>query len=154
MKHLLKRIKYKILSLKRGYDVEVEERSQRAYDKSIDRIVQANPVLCLCEVDRVAKPFHELIKKSTDAYNQAREPQERYSNTEELLEYLNNQDPRVLLDDLMRKEIMVGALFSALHHLCDNWKTDSKGSQESIDLYERYYKAYKQSGRKVTSCHK
>lgn len=154
MHEFIKRIKYKILSLKRGYDVEVEERSQRAYDKSIDRIVQANPVLCLCEVDRVAKPFHELIKKCTDAYNQARKPQERYSNTEELLEYLNNQDPRVLLDDLMRKEIMVGALFSALRLLCDDWKTDSQSSQESIDLYERYYKAYKQSGRKVTSCHK
>ena len=154
MKHLLKRIKYKILSLKRGYDVEVEEISQRAHNKSIERIVQANPVLCLCEVDRVAKPFHELIKKCTEAYNQARDHDPGYSNAEELEEYLKNHDPRVLLDDLVRKEIMIGALFSALHVLCDTWETDSKDAQQSIDMYERYYKAYKQSGRKVTSCHK
>ncbi len=145
MKTLLKRMKYKLLSCKRGYDVEIEEICQRAHDKSIERIVQSNPVFCLCEVDRVAKPLHDLIQKYTDAYNEARE----YDPTTR-----ENQDHRVLLDNLLRQEIMLGALFSTLHIMCDNWKTDSKEAQEAIDLYERYYKAYKKSGRKADSCHK
>lgn len=145
MKTLMKRMKYKLLSWKRGYDVEAQEISQRAYDRSIERIVQAYPVFCLCEVDRVAKPVHNLIQKYTDAYNEACEydPERKES-----------QNYQVLLDNLLRQEIMLGALFATLHMMCDNWKTDSKEAQQSIDLYERYYKAYKKSGRKADSCHK
>lgn len=151
MFNLIRRIKYAMIWAKARWACgpNWSNIQKGHYDESIKRIVESDPVYCLCEVDRIARQFHGLIERCARECDEAQEECRNLPEESKTIEHLNH-----LLDNYHRKEIMIGAIFSALHHLCDNWKTDSKGSQESIDLYERYYKAYKQSGRRVTSCHK
>jgi|SRR5579859_4355762 len=151
IENLVKRIKYRIVWAKAlwacgpGWDKIHREQ----HDESIKRIVESKNTLCLCEVDRIARQFHDAIEQAAQECDASQEDCRSLVPGSKNINELQH-----LIDNYIRREVMIGALFSSLHHLCDNWKTDSKGSQESIDLYERYYKAYKSSGRKVTSCHK
>jgi len=149
--NLVRRIKYNLIWLKARWACgpKWEEIHKGHYDESIKRIVESKETLCLCGVDRIARQFHDEIESAAQECDAAQEECRQVVPGKSSVDELER-----LIDGYIRKEIMIGALLSSLNHICENWKIESPASLQSMELYEKYYKMYKSSKKRGSTCHK